>query len=167
MSADREFRPELMPRKGEAFAWLTAAGLVAGLLAGTARWGALPFIYWSLAIFVIFSAASISLGNWMDRRSVLRLDAGGIAFENGLRSTRMTWPEVQNVAVVPTRLGRRVQVQSARSHFTFKTLGESALGGQLLRTGFAEGESILQTILGECGLTEITEKDGVTYYARP
>ena len=102
----------------------------------------------------------------MDRRAVIRMDSDGIAFENGLRSVRLTWPEVQNVAVVQTRLGRRVQVQGRQSHFTFKTMGESAFGGQLLRTGFAEGEKILTNVLKECGMTVKAEKDGMVYYAR-
>lgn len=162
----REFRPELMSRKGEWLAWLAGLGLILGLFLGSDSWGPLPAVYWIFAGFIVFSAMSISLGNWMDRRSVIRMDAEGITFENGLRSVRLTWPEVQNVAVVPTRFGRRVQVQSAQSHFTFKTLGESALGGQLLRTGFASGQEILDAVLRECNLQVKAEKDGMVYYAR-
>lgn len=162
----REFRPELMPRRGEYLAWLASAGLFLGLFLGSDRWGPLPFIYWAFAGFILLSAMSISLGNWMDRRSVIRLDSDGIAFENGLRSVRLTWPEVQNVAVIPTRLGKRVQVQSAQSHFTFKTMGETALGGQLMRTGFADGQEILEIVLKECGMKLQAEKNGMTYYAR-
>lgn len=162
----REFRPELMPRKGEWLAWLASIGLFLGLFLGGERWGPLPFIYWAFAGFILFSALSISLGNWVDRRSVIRLGAEGIAFENGLRSVRLTWPEVQNVAVAPTRLGRRVQVQGAQSHFTFKTMSESAMGGQLMRTGFADGQEILETILRECGMKLKAEKDGMEIYAR-
>jgi hypothetical protein len=166
MLTTREFRPEILPRRGELLAWLTAGGLLVGLLIGTYRWGALPFVYWAFEGFAIFAAASISLGNWMDRRSVIRMEADGIAFENGVRSVRLSWPEVQNVAVVPTRLGKRVQVQSATSHFTFKTMSESTLAGQQLRTGFADGQEILDVVLKECGLQVKAEKDGMVYYAR-
>lgn len=162
----REFRPELLPRRGEIMSWLAAIGLFVGLFLATDRWGPQPFVYWLFAGLIAFSALSISLGNWMDRRSVIRMEADGIAFENGVRSVRLTWPEVQNVAVIPTRLGKRVQVQGAQSHFTFKTMGESALGSQQLRTGFAAGQEILEAILKECDMQVKAEKDGMVYYAR-
>jgi hypothetical protein len=166
MSTTREFRAELMPRRGEGMAWLAGIGMVVGLFLATGRWGSPSFIFWAFGAFLLFSAMSISLGNWMDRRSVIRLGADGIGFENGVRSVRLTWPEVQNVAVVPTRLGKRVQVQGAQSHFTFKTMSESTLAGQQMRTGFADGQEILDTILKECDLKVKVEKDGMTYYAR-
>jgi hypothetical protein len=166
MVTTREFRPELLPRRGELMAWLAGIGMVVGLFLATSRWGSPSFIFWAFGVFLLFSAISISLGNWVDRRSVIRLEADGIAFENGLRSVRLNWLEVQNVAVVPTRLGKRVQVQGAQSHFTFKTMSEAALGGQQLRTGFADGQEILETILKECGLQLKAEKDGMVYYAR-
>lgn len=166
MLTTREFRPELMPRRGELMAWLAGVGMAVGLFLATSRWGSPSFIFWMFGFFLLFSAASISLGNWMDRRSVIRLGADGIAFENGLRSVRLGWPEVQNVAVVPTRLGKRVQVQGAQSHFTFKTMSESTLAGQQIRTGFAEGQEILDAVLKECGLQVKAEKDGMVYYAR-
>ena len=166
MLTTREFRPELMPRRGEWMAWLAGIGMVIGLFLATSRWGAQPFIFWMFAVFLLFSAVSISLGNWMDRRTVLRVGADGISFESGVRSVRLSWPEVQNVAVIPTRLGKRVQVQGAQSHFTFKTMSESTLGGQAIRTGFADGQEILETVLEESGLRVKTEKDGMVYYAR-
>jgi hypothetical protein len=166
MSTTREFRPELMPRRGELMAWLAGIGMLVGLFLATSRWGAQSFVFWMFEALLLFSAVSISLGNWMDRRSVIRMEVDGIAFENGVRSVRLNWPEVQNVAVVPTRLGKRVQVQGAQSHFTFKTMSESTLAGQQIRTGFADGQEILDTVLKESGLQVKAEKDGMKYYAR-
>jgi hypothetical protein len=166
MSTPREFHPELMPRRSEAVAWLAGIGMLIGLFLATSRWGAQSFVFWTFEALLLFSAVSISLGNWMDRRSIIRMGVDGIAFENGVRSVWLSWPEVQNVAVVPTRLGKRVQVQGAQSHFTFKTMSESTLAGQQIRTGFADGQEILETVLKECGLQVKAEKDGMTYYAR-
>lgn len=147
-------------------AWVAGLGMLVGLYLGINRWGEIPFVFWLFAGLLLFSAFSISLGNWMDRRSLIRLDADGIAFENGVRSVRLTWPEVQNVAIVQTRLGKRVQVQSAQSHFTFKTMGESTIGAQQFRTGFADGQEILDTVLKNCDMKVTAEKDGMVYYAR-
>lgn len=167
MSDAREYRPELLSRRGEWLAWFAGIGLVAGLLVVGGRFGKLPVSYWIFAGLMIFFALSISLGNWMDRRSIIRVSSDGIAFENGLRSVSMNWSEIRSVAVSPTRMGKRVQVEAARSHFAFKMMWQTSLVGQEMRTGFPEGQQILQTILRESGLQRNTEKNGMEYYARP
>ena len=166
MSDVREFRPELMPRKGEFNAWALAVGLGIGLYLAISTWPDLPGFLWIFEGVMIFSALAISLGNWMDRRTVLRLDADGIAFDNGLRSVRLGWPEVQNVAVVETRSGKRIQVQAERSHFTFKTLTVMSMFGQSVRSGFAAGQEILDMILKSSNMKLTKEAEGVYYYAR-
>jgi len=155
-----------MPRKGEFNAWALAVGLGIGLYLALSTWPDLPGFLWIFEGVMIFSALAISLGNWMDRRTVLRLDADGIAFDNGLRSVRLGWPEVQNVAVVETRSGKRIQVQSEQSHFTFKTLTVMSMLGQSVRSGFAAGQEILDTILKSSNLKLTKESEGVYYYAR-
>jgi hypothetical protein len=166
MATAKEFRPELLPRRGEWLAWIAGIGLMVGLFLLGNQLGSLPVTYWIFAGLIVFFALSISLGNWVDRHSVIHVGTDGIAFENGLRSVQLTWSEIQNVAVIPTRLGKRVQVQSAQSHFTFKTMGESTLVGQQMRTGFIDGQEILETVLRECGLSVKAEKDGMVYYTR-
>ena len=162
----REFRPELMSRKAEWLAWLSSIGLFMGLIIVSSTAGPVSLLFWGFAYFLLFSAGSISLGNWMDRRSVLRIDADGVAYENGLRTVHFKWPDIQNVAVVPTKLGKRVQVQTAQAHFTFKTMGELAMAGQLFRAGFADGDEILARILEQTKMVVKAEQDGMTYYAR-
>ena len=166
MSDAREFRPELMPRRGEFNAWALAIGLGFALYFAISTWPDLPGFLWIFEGVMIFSALAISLGNWMDRRTVLRIEADGIAFENGLRSVRLGWLEVQNVAVVQIRSGKRIQVQSDQSHFTFKTLTVMNLLGQAMRSGFADGENILGRILQATNLKLTKESEGVYYYAR-
>ena len=166
MTNEQEFRPELTSRRGELMAWVSAVALgVAMFLAGR-LWISIPSFLWIFEGFLAFSALSISLGNWMDRKSVIRLGAEGIAFENGLRSVRLNWSEVQNVAVSETRMGRRVQVIGPTSHFAFKMLNELNPNGQVFRTGFAAGQKILDTVVRSSGLQLKSTSDGLYYYSR-
>ncbi len=166
MSDVKEFRPELTSRRGEIAAWVVAFGMSVALYLADAAWGSMSVFAWLFAGFLFFSAASISLGNWVDRHSVIRMDSDGIGFENGLRSVRLSWPEVQNVAVTGTRFGKRVQVIGPKSHFTFKMLSESEWNGQVFRTGFAAGREILEAVLKSSGLQLKAETEGLYYYAR-
>lgn len=163
---DQEFRPELLSRRGEWTAWALA------LAAGLGMWflhrsGYTPLWAWLFWIFLLFSAISISLGNWLDRNTIILLDSDGVRFENGLRRVRLRWPEVQKVAVLPARWGKAVQVIGEESHFGFKTLGEVQFQGEMRgRTGFLEGQAILDVILQKAGLVLIEESNNAYYYAR-
>ena len=163
----REFRPELMPRRGEMNAWLLAVAAAASLLILNQTLEIVPGWTWVFCGFLTFSALSISFGNWMDRKTYIALEANGINFENGLRHVRLSWHEVQKVAVLPARWGKSVQVVGEKSHFDFKTLGEVNFQGEMRgRTGFADGQAILDIILHETGLELVEESNSAYYYAR-
>ncbi len=140
-----EFRPQLIPRRGELIAW--SGSLIVGL-----GWVILAVFGQSVSllipiVFILLSliAASISLGNWMDRKTRLSLEPGGVEFHNGLRSVRLDWAEIQEVRVFPAQWGRKVQVIGEKAYFGFSTLGEVKVNDRLLgQTGFADGEMILQ-----------------------
>ena len=161
MSDVREFRPERMPRKGEFNAWALALGLGVCIYLALSIWPEQAAFLWLFEGIMIFIALAISLGNWMDRRTFLSLSADGVAFENGLRSVRLGWPEVQNVAVIQTRSGKRVQIQGERTHFTFKTLTVMSMFGQSVKSGFAAGQEILETVLQSSGMKLTKEAEGV------
>ncbi len=166
MSETREFRPELLTRRGEWTAWsLTLAASIGMWFLN--RSGYIPTWAWIFWIFLLVSGMSISLGNWIDRNTVIRLDADGIRFENGLRRTQLGWHEVQKVAVMPARWGKSVQVIGEKTHFGFKTLGEVHFQGEMRgRTGFSEGKAILDAILNEAELELVEESQSAYYYAR-
>jgi len=149
----QEYRPELLSRRGEVVAWSLAILLAAvWLFLRAGRQPFLPAVTFLLGFF-LFSAASISLGNWMDRRTVLRVDDQAVAFENGLRRARIPWQDIQEVQVFPSSWGKKVQVIGPQAHFAFRTLGEVRLQGDLKgRMGFAQGEFILEYILARSGL---------------
>jgi hypothetical protein len=165
-SNTREFRPELLTRRGEWTAWALALAASAGMWFLN-RSGYIPAWAWIFWAFLFFSGLSISLGNWLDRNTAIWLEADGIRFENGLRRVRLSWREVQKVAVLPARWGKAVQVSGEKSHFGFKTLGEVQFQGEVRgRTGFPDGQAILDVILRETGLVLVEESNNAYYYAR-
>ena len=166
MSA-KEFCPELSSRRSETTAWTLT--LVVAFAIAIMKWkiGEAPTIAWVFGAFLVFAAFSISLGNWMDRGTVMSFDEGGIAFENGLRQVALRWPEVKKVNVIPVRWGKSVQVIGDQVHFEFRTLGQVEYQGEVQgRLGFVEGEAVLGDILEKTNLVLEKEEKGRYYYAR-
>ncbi len=167
MQASQEFHPEIIPRKGERTAWLLLG--IAVIFLAVSLWSEdkLTWMAVVLVVLLFISAGSITLGNWVDRKTVLKLDAEGIHYQNGLRTLNLGWNDIQAVKVMASAWGQRVQVRGAANSFTFRTLGEVWMQGELKgQIGFAEGESILKNILQNSGLklTETSEKS--SYYSR-
>ncbi|HEY5670190.1 MAG TPA: hypothetical protein VIS10_09355 [Anaerolineales bacterium] len=168
ITPDREYHPELIPRRGEWIAWgstlVVSAAWIILRLSGQSVFVAVPF----LAITLLLVAMGISLGNWMDRRTVIHLGDDGVKFDNGLRNVNLSWPEVHQVRVLPSRFGKKVQVFGEQVYFSFRTLGEVHLQGELKgRMGFEKGEEILRQIVLMSGL-QIMEREGEEiYYIRP
>jgi len=168
ITPDREYHPELIPRRGEWIAWgstlIVSATWIILRLNQRPVFLAVPF----LAITLMLAALGISLGNWMDRQTVIRLGEVGVEFDNGLRQVRLTWPEVHQVRVFPSRWGNKVQVFGEQVYFSFRTLGEVHLQGELKgRMGFENGEEILRQIVLLSGLQTKEREGEVIYYVRP
>jgi hypothetical protein len=146
--AAREYRPELASRRGEWIAW--GCALLCGAAWLILLWSSQPIslILPILTGFLLLVALSISLGNWVDRHTVLRLDSEGVAFENGLRRVSLKWDEIQQVRVVPAQWSEKVQVFGPRSYFAFHTLGQVKFQGETRgQVGFKAGKHILETII--------------------
>ena len=165
----QEFHPELNSRRGELIAWgstlLVAAGWVVLVVSGNRVPGSVPL----LGILLLLAALSISLGNWMDRQTCLRLEPGGVSFQNGLRTVRLDWEQIRQVQVYPGKWGKRVSVIGPDSHFEFRTLGEVTVQGEVKgRLGFVEGERILQKILDDAGMVPKPDSPSSSpyYYVR-
>ncbi len=160
----REYRPELIPRRGEAIAWI-------GVVLTGVTWAVLRFSNRQVVIMIpvlfillIFSAFIISLGNWMDRQTVIRMDDGEVEYRNGVRQVHLRWMEIREVRVQPGKWGKKVQVYADSSYFTFHTLGEVRLRENVKgRMGFEQGEEILRQLVLRSGL-EIVEQQGDDYY---
>jgi hypothetical protein len=167
MDTPAEFRPERFSRRGEATAWGLAILTLVGWIAAAARGQTVPAPYSALTIFLLVAGLAVSLSNWSDRQTVLRLEANGVRFENGLRRVHFTWSEIQKVQVFPSNMGDKVRVSSERTFFAFRLLGEVSLHGQVRgRMGFADGERILRHILQAAGLKRVEQPGEGYYYAR-
>lgn len=148
-------------------AWALTAAAALGLYFLSLR-AALPFWAWFLFAILAFSSASMSLGNWMDRKTFISLGVEGLAFENGLRAVHLTWDAIKEVRTAPARWGTSVQVIGAQTHFTFSTLGEMQFQGQLRgKTGFGAGKEILDEIIRSAGLTKTTRDGQFLMYSHP
>jgi hypothetical protein len=159
MQAERqEYNPELVSRRSEIIAWGSAI-LVNGTWILLILLGQ-PLSFWMpiLGIPLILIASGMSLGNWMDRHTVLKLDFESIFFSNGLRHVQLKWQEIQEVRVLPAQWGKSVQVFGERSYFGFHTLGEVRANGKVLgRTGFVDGDRVLEQILDRAALSEVKQ----------
>ena len=164
---NKELRPEINSRRSEWTAWGLALVVFAAIALMKWQLGSVPSAAWIFGGILLFAAFSISLGNWVDRSTVMRLDINGISFENGLRKVALRWHEVKKVNVLPARWGKSVQVIGEKSHFEFRTLGEVEYKGEVQgKVGFAEGDAALKEILKQSGLTLVKEEKGRYYYAR-
>ncbi len=163
----RFYRPELIPRRGELTAWI-ATGLlgitfvILFLSHQRANW-----LVIGLFVFIFLLALVISLGNWMDRRTMIRIDPHAIEYQNGLRRVRLPWVEIQEVRAFPAAWGKRVQVRGRQNFFIFHTLGEVRHKGELKgRMGFEAGDEILRQIVLKSNLHIVDNMDEYSYYIR-
>lgn len=168
----REYQPERLSRRGEITAWILAAVVGAAWLVvwlnGSRPGAAFPL----LEAFLLLAALSISLGNWMDRRTRLRVDESGVAFTNGLRNVTLTWSEIDQVRVLPGGWGKRVQVlgrsdQGKPAYFSFRTSGVVRVQGEEKgRMGFEAGDEILQEMIERSGLQAVERTVRGEIYSR-
>ena len=154
----QEFHPELVSRRSKMISWGSAllVDVVWILLIVTGQ----TFSFWLpiLGVPLTLVALGISLSNWMDRHTIIRLDEQEVSFSNGLRHTALRWNEIQEVRVLPAQWGKKIQVFGRQSYFGFYTHGEVfAHGRSLGRTGFVDGDFILQNILEKARLSAVKQ----------
>ncbi len=165
MNTPATFHPERFSRRGEITAWGLAILAFAAWMALAARGQAVHPLLVALAVFLLLAGLAISLTNWIDRHTVLHLEADGLRFENGLRRVQMRWDEIRQAQVFPSQMGDRVRVVGETTFFSFRKLNEVSLRGQVKgRMGFADGERILQHIVETAGLQPVDRQPGFGYY---
>lgn len=168
LNVRHELRPVRLPRTMEVVTWLLSVILLGAWWILRVNQAAFAGTTLILFVLMFFASFGISLSGWMDRRTVMVLDSKSIAFRNGLRDVTLSWSEIETVRVLPAQAGsKKVQVLGPRSFFEFRTLAVLSLNDKERgRSGFAEGEQILETILTAAHLVEQETDQAYTYYAR-
>jgi hypothetical protein len=135
------FRPAPVDRRGEGVAWLLSLALAGGLFLLRRLSGGVPWLGLVFLALLVALAALVSIGNWLEARTSIRIDGDGIEERTPLRSVRLAWGEVAELWAWPASLGWRILVRGAGGQILFRT-GErmSSPRGAELRLGFPEGE---------------------------
>lgn len=166
-SEQRRYKPELIQRRGEFNSWVFFFAAGVGMIVLYIALDKVPAWTWIFFGFLLFSAGSISFGNWMDRQTSITYLNDGVRFENGIRKVSLKWSEIKKVVVLPARWGKSVQVIGESANFGFRTLGEVKYQGVGYgRTGFADGQLILDEILQKTSLNLSEELNNAYYYTR-
>lgn len=165
LTKQHEFLPEKGSRQVEYTLW-GAVGLLVGLLVfipGYAR--NLSVWSWILFVFFVVAAFTISLNNWNLRYTKIRLSPNTIEHISRLRKVSVIWENIEIVQVHPGKIGDKIVVKSDDGTFFFDTLGEIKVKGVVKeRSGFEQGEAILQTILDKVGFTDTEKHQASNYY---
>lgn len=163
----KEYRPLLIPRRGEIIAWLLTLLVGAVSLVFILTGQRAPVFLWILALLLLLSAVLISLSNWVDRHTIIRIHTDSVDFRNGLRKVSLTWDQIQEIRIQSSEWGKRVQVYGDQAHFVFRTLGEVRLRGKLQgKMGFERGEDILRQLVENSQLRIADQSGDDYYYAR-
>jgi hypothetical protein len=166
LAEPKEFRPVLLSRRGELIAWTLATVTIITFIIVRTRSSVIPFGASILAVFFLLAALSITLSNWMDRNTVIRLDGQAIFFGNGLRKVRLGWDEIKSVQITPSNFGDRVYVRGEGAQFRFRKLGQVEYQGEVKgQMGFIDGEQILSLILSHSKLLAVNGESSGSYYA--
>jgi hypothetical protein len=168
MDSVREFHPEKISRRAEVTIWVLAVFSLAALTTLRFRVADVSPWYTVFVGLMYLSAASTTLGNWMDRKTVLILRSDGLDFTNGLRDVSFNWDDIQEVQVFPSRWGTQAHIVGTLAHFSFRTKSELTHKGEIrAKMGFAQGEYIIEQILKNGGLQENDQTGKGRYYAHP
>lgn len=169
LSVPQEFRPQIGSRRTELFAWLLAIIMFLSSWFSPLKSSIGQLFTVILVGFFILSAGLISFGNWLDRRTYIRLTERGIEFRNGILNVRMDWEEIMEVRVFPSIQGNKVVIYSGHQHFSFQTLTELSSNGKVkVRYGFEKGEEIREMILRRLNLSDVEKRhtERYDYYLR-
>lgn len=161
------YKPELISRRGEFTIWGCAVLVFIGWMILTLKDIRIPASVPFLWFFLVIAGLAVTLGNWMDRRTLLSLDSNCVRFTNGLRKVTLEWEDINKIFVYPSKWGKKVHVIGNTGHFFFRTLGEVKILEEVKgRMGFSEGDKILKFLLDQTSLVLLNSSEARYYYSR-
>lgn len=153
-----QFTPQPTPRSAEITLWILTLTAGAAWLWMLSRASAFAPMLGTLFAVLTFLGLALALNNWMEQRTGLELTGDGITYTNGLRTVRLNWQDVEQIAVQVMRNGRIVRLQGSAQHIQFRIESTG---------GFADGQHILTLLLQHTQLQRQPEQtSGATYYSR-
>ena len=116
------YYPILLSRRGEYIAWGSLLLLITGWSILLISGREVPSGVLFLLFFLLLSGMGISLGNWMDRKTMISIGEVSVTFKNGLRNSNIIWNDIQRIEVTPSKWGKKVRVIGTDSYFDFRSL---------------------------------------------
>jgi len=168
LSTNHEYKPLLVPRRSEFNAWgLTLILLIVLIFSSLEGRGKVGGVI--LLVFLVLSSTTMSIGNWIDRKTYLRIGEQSVIYFNGAREVSLPWKDISRVEIIPGKFGDKIIVSSTEKRFRFQALGKIKMSEKVSgQVGFEQGTQILETILEKSGLATAERKpaDSYEYYSR-
>lgn len=152
---EETFAPAMPNRRGEAIAWLCAAGVGIAIAVIKLRGGTVTSVSIFLIVFFVGAGSLISLGNWMDANTTVLVSRNGLTYRNPLRTTELAWGSLESLEATSNRGGWRIVVEAQATRFAFSTSLKVRFGSRtVMLGGFPDGDRLAALIRGMAGLSE-------------
>ncbi|HJS28305.1 MAG TPA: hypothetical protein VJ768_01695 [Anaerolineales bacterium] len=157
----KEYRPVSVSRRSELTAWGIFAVLASVVVLFRGRGQIVPLPITILAVFFLLSALVISFGNWMERRTSLRIEPDRLFYSNGVRKVSLSWDEIREIRLGEDRLSNKVYIYGESAQFQIRLQSEPRFDREEHRLyGFREGDEILRAISERSGKNPVKPHEG-------
>ncbi len=161
------YRPVPQNPSGLRIAWLLFGALIILWVILTFLAVKTPLLVKGTAIVLLLISLGISFSHWLDRRTTILLEEGGIHYKSPLRTVSLQWQQVTELWCGPIQGGWRFLVSSPRAAFRFQSLVEiRSGGGKSIRSGYPEGVNIAKMIVTRAALSVQERRDQVLVYCK-
>lgn len=156
------FKPIPVSRRGEFLAW--SGTLFVGAVGVYVLWKTKGISLFTPAIFfmLLMVASIISFGNWVDRRTSIRISSEMVFYRSPIRKVELGLNAIESLWAVPAGRGWRILVRGEGQLFHFRTgIHLESRSGAEMHTGIEGGERLAGIIRHGAGLSALEHEDGV------